>query len=197
MVKKSWFQYAIFGAILFILYVTGLLPQVIAFAQRGLLKTGLMNPKTEIVVDGQEINNATHFEKADLDFALRDENGRLLSLQDFEGKPIFLNFWATWCPPCIAEMPSIDEAYQNLAEEVAFVLVSTDESFQKAIDFKQKRKFKVPIYQLSGPIPAQFHSQSLPTTFVIDASGNLVLRHEGMADYSKNKFQLFLQSLTK
>lgn len=194
MIKKSWFQYAIFGAILFILYFTGLLPQVIGFAQRGLLKTGWMNPKTEIVV---EENSSITFEKADLNFELRDEDGRLVSLQDFEGKPIFLNFWATWCPPCIAEMPSIDKAYQNLNEEVVFVLISTDESFQKAIEFKQKRNFKVPIYQLAGPIPAQFQSQVLPTTFVIDAERNLVLKHEGMADYNKEQFRLFLQSLTR
>lgn len=201
--KQSWWQYIIFGSVLLFLYASGLMPEVIGFVQRGVLKTGLMNPNTEVLMannlamaDSTElIEQDGEYTKAEYNFKLRDENGKVISLSDFEGKHIFMNFWATWCPPCIAEMPSINEAYNEMNEDVVFVMISTDDSFKKAKDFKAKRNFNFPIYQIAGPIPKLYQENSLPTTYIIDSKGNLAFKHIGMADYSHPEFKKFMKSL--
>src|SRR5690625_2274692 len=139
--KNNLWQYLLFGGVLLVLYATGAMPHVIGFVQKGVLKTGLMNPKSEMLAEysdfsqlGSEENSLQEgrYTKADYNFRLLDENGKIVNLSEFEGKHIFMNFWATWCPPCIAEMPSINELYNEMNDEVVFVMISTDDSFQKA-----------------------------------------------------------------
>ena len=200
--KKTWVQYAIFGAVVLGLYATGLHAEVLGFAQRGLLETGLMNPivaKKEKVgtEDGQantELENETS-KKANFDLKLRDVEGNIVPLSDLKGKVIFLNFWATWCPPCVAEMPAINNLHKEMGDEVAFVMLSVDQKFEKAVSFKERKNYGLPIYSLAGELPAMYRSSAIPTTFVIDAQGNLALTHKGMADYDTEEFKEFLNSL--
>jgi thiol-disulfide isomerase/thioredoxin len=126
---------------------------------------------------------------------LRDPEGNIVSLSEFKGKVIFMNFWATWCPPCVAEMPAIDKLHEEMGDEVAFVMLSRDQNFDTAVAFKEKKDYGLPIYELAGPLPAMYQSSALPTTFVIDAEGNLALTHKGMADYNTDEFKKFLNSL--
>lgn len=196
--KKTWIQYGIFAVVAITLYATGLHTEVIGFAQRGLLATGLMNPDVEEIA--QVRNNADtaampNLTKADLNLKMIDAEGNPRSLQEFEGKVIFLNFWATWCPPCIAEMPSIDKLHEEMGDEVAFVLLSFDNDFEKAKDFDTRKGYDLPIFAPAGNLPTMFQSSALPTTYVIDADGNLALTHKGMADYNAPEFKEFLNSL--
>lgn len=200
--KKNLWQYIIIGGTFLVLYATGAMPHLIGFVQKGILKTGLMNPKTEMLAEYTDSNKSNenplqerNYTKADYNFMLLDESGEVVSLSEFEDEHIFMNFWATWCPPCIAEMPSINKIYNEMKNEVIFVMISTDENFQKAKDFKSKWNFDFPIYQIAGPIPELYHSNSLPTTFIIDSKGNLALKHIGMADYSHPEFKKFMKSL--
>ncbi|MGA9591415.1 MAG: TlpA disulfide reductase family protein [Salegentibacter sp.] len=201
--KRSLIQYAIFGVIAMALYATGLHTEVIGFAQRGLLETGMMDP---VVDEGKEIaqvrpsegspaNETANKPKADFSLQLKDENGKIVSLSKFKGKVIFINIWATWCPPCVAEMPGIDELHQEMDGEVAFVMLSVDQYFETAKSFKERKNYELPIYALAGNLPAMYQSSAIPTTFVIDAEGNLALTHKGMADYNSDKFKKFLRGL--
>ena len=198
--QKEWIKYGIYAVIAIILYTTGYYKDVIGFAQRGLLATGLMNPDVaEMTVnrDAEQPNaaNIIAANPADLSLKLRDRNGTIVTLEDLKGKVIFMNFWATWCPPCIAEMPSIDQLHAEMGNEVAFVMLSLDDDFEKAKQFDTKKGYDLPIYTLAGEIPAMYESSAIPTTFVIDAKGNLALTHKGMADYSNPEFKKFLTSL--
>ena len=118
-IKKTWIQYGIFAVVAITLYATGLHTEVIGFAQRGLLATGLMNPDVAEIAQARndESNDNTalisNLDKADYNLKLIDKDGKTRSLEEFKGKVIFLNFWATWCPPCIAEMPSIDKLHEG------------------------------------------------------------------------------------
>ncbi len=78
---------------------------------------------------------------------------------------------------------------------MAFVMLSRDQNFDTAVAFKEKKDYGLPIYELAGPLPAMYQSSALPTTFVIDAEGNLALTHKGMADYNTDEFKKFLNSL--
>ncbi|MCC4229039.1 TlpA family protein disulfide reductase [Zunongwangia profunda] len=202
--KKTWIKYGIFAIVAITLYATGLHAEVIGFAQRGLLATGLMNPDVKEIaqVRGNTTNNskeetATTSDPIKADFSLKliDGKGNSKSLADFKGKVIFINFWATWCPPCIAEMPSINTLNEEMGDEVVFVMLSLDQDFEKAKAFKKRKGYELPIYAPGGKLPKMYQSSAIPTTFVIDADGNLAMTHKGMADYSDPEFKKFLKSL--
>ena len=198
--KNSIIKNGLFGLGVLILFLTGAHTEVLAFVQRGVLQTGLMNPKVEQTVASETSREAagvpTAKEKSDLNLRLMDAQGNRLSMEDFRGKAIFLNVWATWCPPCIAEMPGINELYKDVKDQnVEFVMLSVDQDFDKAIEFRENKDFDFNIYQLAGPMPAMYASQAIPTTYVIDAQGNLVLTHKGMGDFDTQEFRDFIDEI--
>ena len=191
--KKNLVEFGIIGAVFTGLFVTGLHTEVLGFLQRGILATGLMNPETE---EKAELAVATPAKNAILDFDLVNSQGEKVNLEEFRGKVIFLNFWATWCPPCIAEMPGINDLYEEMKNEnVEFVMLSFDREFEKAINFREKKGYGFEIYRPTGPLPNIYSSNSLPTTYVIDAKGNLALTHIGMGNFDTRDFKKFLKEL--
>lgn len=197
--KKSLIEYGIIAIVAITLYATGLHTEVIGFVQRGLLSTGIMNPNVEKITEARnnelESGKLTATTKAELNFKLIDKDGAVISLESMVGKVIFLNIWATWCAPCIAEMPSIDRLHEEMGNEIAFVILSVDDDFEKAKAFDLRKGYNLPIYSLLNTMPAMYNSSTIPTTYIIDAKGNLVLTHSGMADYNSTKFKTFLRSL--
>ncbi|SHJ15491.1 Peroxiredoxin [Arenibacter nanhaiticus] len=188
--KKSIIKYSALLALVLVLYTTGLHAQVIGFFQQGILMTGLMNPKLEITAE------ETNYTPADYNLSLINSKGEKLHLKDLKGKVIFMNLWATWCPPCIAEMPSINDLYNKMdKEDVQFIMLSLDNNFEKAKKFKENKGYDFEVYQVDGYLPKMYNTPSIPTTFVIDAKGKLALTHKGMADYSTQEFQDFLNGL--
>lgn len=201
-ITSKWIQYGVVAAVAVTLYATGLHAEVIGFAQRGLLATGLMDPDVEqnAHIANTEDQSLDEMQKpdptqADFDFNLIDKEGKVVSLSKFRGKVIFLNMWATWCPPCIAEMPSIDNLHEEMGDEVAFVMLSLDQDFEKAKAFDKRKGYDLPIFTPASNLPAMYESNAIPTTYVIDAAGNLAWMHKGMADYSDPGFKEFLKSL--
>ena len=133
---------------------------------------------------------------ADLNMSLVNSQGEQVRLSDFNGKVIFMNFWATWCPPCRTEMPSINSLYNKMKDEnVVFIMLSMDRDFEKAIAYNEEEGFDFDVYAPTGDIPEMYYSQGIPTTFVISAKGELALKHVGMADYDQPEFVDFLTGL--
>lgn len=191
--KKNLIEYGLIGAVFIGLFVTGLHTEVFGFLQRGILATGLMDPEIE---EQAEIASATPAKAAILDIGLVNSEGEKVNMEQFRGKVIFLNFWATWCPPCIAEMPGINNLYHEMKDDnVEFVMLSVDQNFEKAKKFRDKKGYGFEIYKATGPIPQMYSSRSIPTTYVIDAQGNLALTHLGMGDFDTKEFQQFLKEL--
>jgi len=189
--KRSLIEWgAIIGVIAF-LYFTGLHTTVIGTLQKGLLATGLIKPDIPSVTDT--------FPDANRDFYMADEDGQVISLAHFEGEVVFMNIWATWCPPCIAEMPSINKLYQQFGESdnVKFVLVSMDDEFDKAKQFMEKRGFEMPIYHYRTKVPGTYESNVIPTTYVISGDGKLMMEKQGLAKYDTPEFEQFLRDLSE
>ncbi|WP_028376762.1 TlpA family protein disulfide reductase [Leeuwenhoekiella sp. MAR_2009_132] len=193
--KKFNFKYLLLLIAVAVIYFTGMHKPIIATVQRGILKTGLLNPDLKQTKNNTDATDSEVLVKADLDVSFYNEQNELVSLKSLSDKPIFLNFWATWCPPCIAEMPGISNLYQDQKDEVNFVLVSFDTDFQKARDFKAKKGYTFPIYRIANDLPDMYNTGSLPTTICIDAQSNLALTHMGMADYDTQDFRNYLNSL--
>ncbi|MEX2591203.1 MAG: TlpA disulfide reductase family protein [Anditalea sp.] len=128
----------------------------------------------------------------------KDENGKTVSLNSLKGKVVFINFWATWCPPCIAEMPSINKLYSEFRDndKVMFLMVDVDNNRAKSEKFMKKRKFNLPVYTPAGPVPPSYLGGSIPTTLVLNKDGKVVFKHEGMSDFSNGEFKSFLTKLT-
>ncbi len=189
--KKNLIEYGLIIVIFGGLYVTGMHTEVLGFLQRGILATGIMNPDLE---KGADLAlNETHPE-ADFSMNLINSRGERVSMEELRGKVIFLNIWATWCPPCVAEMPGINKLYKDVdKDKVAFIMLSVDQDFQKAIDFNNRKGYDFEVYETAGGLPQVYQSQSIPTTYVIDARGKLVLTHMGMGDYNTKKFKEFLK----
>ncbi len=187
--KKAVKEWAVILGIFGILYVTGLHTEVIGGLQRVLLSTGILRPDTEI--------DLADIRKANYNMPIMTLDGDRTSLSEFEGKTIFLNFWATWCPPCIAEMPNIQKLYEQLENEegIVFVMLSLDEDSDKARAYMDRKEFTMPVYFLIGRQPGVYNSTVVPTTYVISPEGDIVVEKRGMAKYNTNEFRNFLLSL--
>ena len=114
-------------------------------------------------------------------FSLNDINGKIWSLEELKGKVVLVNFWATWCPPCRAEMPELNAFYEAHKDE-SFVLVgiSSGDTKEQIEDFIQEYGLSFPMWQdpTSASLRA-FHMDYLPNSFVIDPSGTVRLAWTG------------------
>lgn len=128
------------------------------------------------------------------DWWLLNEEGQRVNLSDHKGQVVIINQWATWCPPCVAEMPSFDEVYQEYGDKVVFLFVS-NEGIPKTSEFLQRRSMTLPIYQAYSNPPEQLRSQSIPATFVLDRKGRIAVKKIGAADWNASKFRKLLDEL--
>lgn len=123
---------------------------------------------------------------AAVDFTMLDQNGQTVKLSDYYGKPIVLNFWATWCGYCVEEMPHFDKLSQEMGDEVQFLMVNltTDgETVDKASAFIAKHGYQFPVfYDTNGEAARGYGIMSLPTTYFIDAQGNVIGYYPAMID---------------
>ncbi len=134
---------------------------------------------------------------ADFNLPLHSLDGKSISLQDLKGKVIFLNVWASWCPPCRSEMPGIAELYQESGTDgVAFVMLAIDENHDLLRRYLDQKGYQFPVYLPASSIPSAYLTQSIPATFVINRQGQIVFRHEGVADYNSPEFKAFLSKLS-
>lgn len=184
-IKKNWPN----ALILVILAILLFSPVAKSWLLEQLIKTGLFN--TEIKKDIHEdfASNA--------DFSYTDSSGIATSTKTLRGKVIFINFWASWCPPCRAEMSSLNKLYLKLKNEkdIVFLFINEDEDKRKGIDHLNKNNFSIPFYSEKGDVPNEIFGGSLPTTVILNRDGKVVLKHEGMAGYNTDNFIQQLKSL--
>ena len=122
-------------------------------------------------------------------FKLVDLNRKPVNLADFKGKKIFVNLWASWCPPCRAEIPSIEILYSKVDKsKVVFVMLSLDNEMETAIQFAAENKLTTPVYYPAENLPALFKTEGIPATFIFDEKGNLIKRIDGGDDYDTAEY---------
>jgi thiol-disulfide isomerase/thioredoxin len=132
----------------------------------------------------------------DYDFKLVNSEGNVVNLKDYKGDVIFINFWATWCPPCVAEMPGLQLLYNAYGEKVTFLFIARDKK-EKVSNFITKKNYNLPVYFESGFTPKTLYSAALPTTFIIDKKGNIVVAETGSADWNSESVHILLDGLLK
>ena len=118
------------------------------------------------------------------DFLVYDADGNEVHLYDYLGKPIVLNFWASWCGPCQIEMPDFNEKYLEIGDEVQFLMVNmTDggrETIESAKTFIEEKGYSFPVFfDTTSEAAYAYGAYSLPTTYFIDSDGNALARASG------------------
>lgn len=112
------------------------------------------------------------------DFTVQDDEGNPVKLSDYFGKPIVLNFWASWCPPCRSEMPDFDKVYAELKDEITFLmvdLVGGQETMESGRAYAEQQGLSFPIYyDVDQEAATAYGIMYIPTSYFIDAAGNLV-----------------------
>ena len=188
--RRDIIELSVIVVIFLVIYLTGSQAEVFGKVQQVFLKTGIMN--------ASELDELA-YEKADLNFKLRDRGGRLLDVSELEGKTIFINIWATWCAPCVAEMPSINALRSKFKDDpnVHFLMISEDKDFNTAIKWIDKKGFDLPVHNLASRLPDMYETGYVPSTFVISPEGDVVVRHTGMANYNTRRFRKLLGKLSE
>lgn len=128
---------------------------------------------------------------------LKGVNTEDIAFEQLKGKVVFVNFWATWCPPCRAEMPMIQELYNDYKEKIAFILV-TDEGKSKVQQYFDENDYDFPVYNNASSPPKPFsETNSIPASYIIDKSGTVIVDKVGAADWNSDKVRNLLDRLIK
>lgn len=180
--NKSQISNLIFAAIIIILLFT----PIGKFVKVQLHKIISFSPSIENIEDRVSLS--------DYNWSLQDLQANKLDFENTREKVVLVNFWATWCPPCVAEMPSIQKLYDDYKDKVVFVLVSNEKP-DLIQNFLNKNKYSFPIYQELSQAPSEFATTSIPATFVLDKQGAIVIDKRGAADWNATKVRELLDSL--
>lgn len=157
---------------------------------RAVSSTGITTASFEkSAINEKEINS----------FSVVDSQKNRINIRELEGKVVFINFWASWCPPCRAEFPSIQTFYNEYRSEkdVVFILINMDDDLQKGLDFLNEKKYDIPTYQLASTISTEIYNGTLPTTVVLDKKGNIRFHHTGAGNFSTKKFKKNIDQLLR
>ncbi len=184
-VKRQWINVLLIAIVLLMLFNT----DAKAWMLQQLFSVGLF--KAEIKKD------AAKNETANSSFFFTNADGKTMSTAELKGKVVLINFWASWCPPCRAEMPSLEELYKKLQKDdrYVFLFINEDDDQAKAIAYLKKNNLTIPLFTRSGNIPDAIFSGTLPTTLVLNKEGAIVFKKEGVANYNTESFVKQLQEL--
>ena len=144
-----------------------------------------------------DLENSGMSEPADYNWKLTNLDGQAVPFATFKGKTVFLNIWATWCGPCVREMPSIaklarDPRFKD--KNVEFVCVSTDDSAETVRRFLTDKDWTMTILRADGTPPV-FNSEGIPATFLIGPDGRIAASKVGAADWNEPDVVTFLAKL--
>jgi len=174
-----------------VLYATGYHVRVYSGLKNTLIRTGIIAPRAVTAVDFEQVATDP---KSLSDLQLIGEDGSRTTLGGFEQEVILINAWASWCPPCVAEMPGLNSLYES-EKEVGFVMISWDRTMEAARNYRDRNGYSFPIYMTEGPIPQPLKASSIPTTFILDKKEKTLYRRSGMIAFDDPEVKNFLNSL--
>ncbi len=134
---------------------------------------------------------------ADYDWTVQSLDGQDFTMTFAKGKVVFLNFWATWCSPCVAEMASIQRLYEKFKGKGVIFFCVSNEDASKVGRFVKRKGYTFPIYTVRGSLPAAFDTQRVPATFILSRDGRIVLKHIGSAKWDDAKNIDLMKGLLK
>jgi thiol-disulfide isomerase/thioredoxin len=188
--KKIEWNKVIPVLVLFFLVAYVFSPRLKSWVAMSLMKVGFFKPHIPDIKPGGHYNPAPSVQ-------LQDINHRVINLNDEKGRVVFLNFWATWCAPCLAELPSINALYEKEKNNpnVVFITIDIDSNLPKSSAFMQIKDYHFPLYSATGA--EKLYYDGVPTTLVINKKGEIVFSHFNRANYNNDQFTDFLEKLAR
>ncbi|WP_281541612.1 TlpA family protein disulfide reductase [Maribacter aestuarii] len=177
------------GSILLLLLVAlVLIPQTRRPIKRAIntVRVKLFLPPINSVNVGDELTPFT--------YQLTNLEGDLNPIDIGKGRVTFISYWATWCPPCIVELPSIQELYNDYGAKIDFVLI-TKEKPEVVERFLKKKQLNLPVVFPNMETPESLLERSIPTNYLIDQTGKVVMKEKGEGDWSRTLVRETLDSL--
>ena len=141
------------------------------------------------IVTGENQRNLANY-----NWDLVDIHGKPMNLESSRGQVVLINFWATWCPPCVAEMPDFQKLVDDYGDTVVFFFIAEDDP-EKVGRFLTKNSYRLPVYFNHSKPPLVLQSASIPVTYVIDKKGNIAIRKTGAANWNGEKARGLLDTL--
>lgn len=183
--KKSQIKNLIFIAVIALMIIPQTRKPIQVFLQKGLalISPSVVNENKREMVDSYN-------------WRLQDLEGVQLNFNTSKDKVVLINFWATWCPPCIAEMPSLHKLHEDYKDKVDFYFVSNEE-VDVLNKFLSENKYSFNVHIPTTQYPKAFDVSGIPRTFLIDKSGNIVIDKTGAANWNSEKVRNQIDELLK
>jgi len=179
--KKNWTN------ILFIVLITLLIiPQTRMPIQVFLQKIISFSPS--------EISKEKRVVLTDYNWKLKSISSEAINFSQSKNNVVLVNFWATWCPPCVAEMPSLQKLYNDYGDKVDFYFVTTEEK-EVVEKFLQKKEYNFPVYIQRYTEPEQLSAKALPTTYLLSKEGEIAIKKTGAASWNSDDVRTLIDSL--
>jgi thiol-disulfide isomerase/thioredoxin len=180
----------IYGSLIVLLLFVTFNGNAKALLIQGLMKAGFFRPRISMA-DNRENKSHNHKSAGFKDMTFEDGQGHTFSLSSLKGKVVFINFWATWCPPCRAELPSISKLYRKFKDndKIIFLMVDVDGKYKSSAKFFERHHYDMPVYTVEGDIPSVYLGQAIPTTVILNKEGRMILRHAGAANYDTHQVE--------
>lgn len=177
----------IFNIAIVVIIVLLLIPQTGKTLKVGVHKIfGMFSPS--------EVSEKNRKTLTSYDWKLANYKGEEYNLAESKGKVVFVNLWATWCPPCIAEMPSMQKLYDDYNDKITFLFVSNEHQ-DKVISFFEKKGYNLPSFLPLSEIPGELYSRTIPATYIIDKKGVIMVDKKGAADWNGDSVRSLLDRL--
>jgi thiol-disulfide isomerase/thioredoxin len=183
---KRWYYIIIvgFGLFMALIFFTPLEFYAIKYSNRFLSKNPIpLAQREKEIVD-------------EYNWTLKASDGKIINLKEYEGNVIFINFWATWCGPCVEEMPDLQKLYTAYNDKVAFLFIARDKQNRVAA-FITKKGYDIPVYFESGLTPKLFYHTSIPATYIISKNGVIEMAKTGSHNWNSNSIRELLDTLLK
>ena len=192
--KSYWNKKTKWGKISDIIFLVFIIALI--FPQGRMAIGGGINRIKALIVQPALIENRVKLENSELDWQLQSINGKTVNLSDSSGKVKFINLWATWCPPCVGEMPEIEELYQKFKDNqnIEFFLVS-EEKTSTIESFITKKGYTFPVFQSKTQMPDAFYTEGIPTTYILSKNNEIVLKKIGSANWGGSKMEKIINDL--
>lgn len=180
-IKKNW------GNLIFLVVISLLLIPQTGMPIKVLMNRLMAFSPSEVIVEEAKILENYNWDLTSL-------NGDQLNFSQSEGKVVLVNLWATWCPPCVAEMPSLQKLYNLYGDKVDFYFVSS-ETPEKLESFLRKKEYDLPVYIEKQSPPELLQTRSIPTTYLISKDGKIVMNETGAANWNSDKVHVIVDAL--
>jgi thiol-disulfide isomerase/thioredoxin len=184
-ISKKTISNVVFVIVIALLVIPQTRQPIQVFLQKGI---ALVKPIT--------INEEKLTTISDYKWMLTDENNSMYNFEEAKGKVVLVNFWATWCPPCIAEMPSMQALYNDYSDKIVFLFVTND-PYTEINPFLVKKNYTFKVYRPVTKYPDYFNISTIPRTFLIDKKGNIIIDESGAANWNSKSVRSTIDALLK